>query len=152
MKKIILALLAIFALGTSVQAQVAYSTQNSQQELFERKVVNFNKMKRAGVGLTIGGAVLTTIGIGVLADYVDKSVNEVYYDPYNNSSYDEYELTAQYVAGVALTSFGITAMGGGITLWSIGAAKSKSYKRKLDSFSFNLSPGYKQQFSFAYRF
>lgn len=147
MKKIILALLTIFAIQSSLQAQVAVQINDSQQNLYERKVVTFNKMKRAGIGLTIGGAVLAGVGTGLLIDYIDKYDNR-YYD----YDYDLEDLDMEYAIGVGLTSLGITAMGGGITLWSIGAAKSKSYKRKLDSFSFNLSPGYRQQFSLAYRF
>ena len=147
MKKIILALLTIFAIQSSLNAQVAVQINDSHQNLYERKVVTFNKMKRAGIGLTIGGAVLAGVGTGLLIDYIDKYDNR-YYD-YN---YDLEDLDMEYAIGVGLTSLGITAMGGGITLWSIGAAKSKSYKRKLDSFSFNLSPGYRQQFSLAYRF
>ena len=145
MKKIILALLTIFAIQSSLNAQVAVQINDSHQNLYERKVVTFNKMKRAGIGLTIGGAVLAGVGTGLLIDYIDKYDNR-YYD------YDLEDLDMEYAIGVGLTSLGITAMGGGITLWSIGAAKSKSYKRKLDSFSFNLSPGYRQQFSLAYRF
>ena len=147
MKKIILALLTIFAIQSSLKAQIAVQINDSHQNLYERKVVTFNKMKRAGIGLTIGGAVLAGVGTGLLIDYLDKYDNR-YYD-YN---YDLEDLDMEYAIGVGLTSLGITAMGGGITLWSIGAAKSKSYKRKLDSFSFNLSPGYRQQFSLAYRF
>lgn len=145
MKKIILALLTIFAIQSSLNAQVAVQINDSHQNLYERKVVTFNKMKRAGIGLTIGGAVLAGVGTGLLIDYIDKYDNR-YYD------YDLEDLDMEYAIGVGLTSLGITAMGGGITLWSIGAAKSNSYKRKLDSFSFNLSPGYRQQFSLAYRF
>ncbi|MHC1690860.1 MAG: hypothetical protein AB9833_08520 [Bacteroidales bacterium] len=147
MKKIILALLTIFAIQSSLQAQVAVQINDSQQNLYERKVITFNKMKRAGIGLTIGGAVLAGVGTGLLIDYFDKYDNR-YYD----YGYDMEDLDMEYAIGVGLTSIGITAVGGGITLWSIGAAKSKSYKRKLDSFSFNLSPGYRQQFSLAYRF
>jgi len=147
MKKIILALLTIFAIQSSLQAQVAVQINDSQQNLYERKVVTFNKMKRAGIGLTIGGAVLAGVGTGLLIDYVERYDNR-YYD----YGYDMEDLDMEYAIGVGLTSIGITAMGGGITLWSIGAAKSKSYKRKLNSFSFNLSPGYRQQFSLAYRF
>ena len=145
MKKIILALLTIVAIQSSLQAQVAVLINDSQQNLYERKVVTFNKMKRAGIGLTIGGAVLAGVGTGLLIDYIEKYDNR-YYD------YDLDDLDMEYAIGVGLTSIGITAIGGGITLWSIGAAKSKSYKRKLNSFSFNLSPGYRQQFSLAYRF
>jgi len=145
MKKIILALLTIFAIQSSLQAQVAVQINDSQQNLYERKVVTFNKMKRAGIGLTIGGAVLAGVGTGLLIDYIEKYDNR-YYD------YNLDDLDMEYAIGVGLTSIGITAIGGGITLWSIGAAKSKSYKKKLNSFSFNLSPGYRQQFSLAYRF
>ncbi len=147
MKKIILTLLTIFAIQSSLKAQVAVQINDSHQNLYERKVVTFNKMKRAGIGLTIGGAVLAGVGTGLLIDYIDKYDNR-YYD----YDYDMEDLDMEYAIGVGLTSLGITAMGGGITLWSIGAAKSKSYKRKLDSLSFNLSPGYRQQFSLAYRF
>jgi len=149
MKKIILALLTIFAIQSSLQAQVAAQINDSQQNLYERKVITFNKMKRAGIGLTIGGAVLAGVGTGLLIDYFDKYDNRYYDYGFGN---DVEDLDMEYAIGVGMMSIGITAMGGGITLWSIGAAKSKSYKRKLESFSFNLSPGYRQQFSLAYRF
>lgn len=143
MKKLILALLTIIAIQLPLQAQVAVQNNDSQQNLYERKVITFNKMKRAGIGLTIGGAVIAGVGTGLLIDYVIKVGN----------GYPDYRTDdMEYAIGVGLTTLGITAIGGGITLWSIGAAKSNSYKRKLDTFSFNLSPGYRQQFSLAYRF
>lgn len=144
MKKIILALLTIFAIQSSLQAQVAVQINDSQQQMYERKVITFSKMKRAGIGLTIGGAVIAGVGTGLIIDYMIK-LDSRYYD-YN------LDLDIEYAAGLGLTTLGVAAIGGGITLWTIGAAKSNSYKRKLDSFSFNLSPGYRQQFSLAYRF
>ena len=144
MKKIILALLTIIVIQLPLQAQIAVQMNDSQQHMYERKVITFNKMKRAGIGLTIGGAVIAGIGTGMIIDYMIK-LDSRYYD-YN------LDLDIEYAAGLGLTTIGVTAIGGGITLWSIGAAKSNSYKRKLDSFSFNLSPGYRQQFSLAYRF
>ena len=145
MKKFILALLTVFAIQLPLQAQVAVQISDSQQNLYERKVVTFNRMKRTGIRLTILGTALAGVGTGLLVDYIIKNDN-IYYD------YNQDEMDFKYAMGVSMTTLGAAAIGGGITLWSIGAAKSNSYKRKLDTFSFNLSPGYRQQFSLAYRF
>lgn len=115
-----------------------------------KKVVSYYKMKRGGIGLAVGGTLITGLGTFLLADYVNKTINETYNDFYD--VYTDDQLEFQRLMGIAATSLGITALGGGITLWVIGASKSKSYNDKLNSLTFNLSPGYRQQFSLAYRF
>ena len=149
MKKL-LTLLVTIILFSPMFAQVAPRNYSSQERLYVRKVISYDKMKRGGIGLAIGGTIMTGLGTFLLADYVNKSVNENYNDFYNN--YSDEQLDFQCFMGIAATTLGITAIGGGITLWAIGSAKSKSYSNKLNSLTFNLSPGYKQQFSLAYRF
>jgi hypothetical protein len=149
MKKL-LVLIASFIIFSPLVAQVAPSGYTPQEHLYVKKVISYDKMKRGGIGLAIGGTIMTGIGSLLLVDYVNKSVNEYYNDFYD--VYTDEQLEFQLLMGIAATSLGITAMGGGITLWVIGSAKSRSYTNKLNSLSFNLSPGYKQQFSLAYRF
>lgn len=149
MKKL-LALIASLVLFSPLFAQVAPRGYSPQEHLYVKKVISYDKMKRGGIGLAISGTIITGIGSFLLVDYVNKSVNEYYNDFYNN--YTDEQLEFQRLMGIAATTLGITALGGGITLWVIGSSKSRSYSDKLNSLSFNLSPGHNQQFSLAYRF
>ncbi len=149
MKKL-LTLILTLALFSPLFAQIAPRDYSPQEYLYMKKVVSYDKMKRGGIGLAVGGTLITGLGTFLLADYVNKTINETYNDFYD--VYTDDQLEFQRLMGIAATSLGITALGGGITLWVIGASKSKSYNDKLNSLTFNLSPGYRQQFSLAYRF
>lgn len=149
MKKL-LTLIATLIVFSPIFSQVVPKNYTPQEHLYVKKIISYDKMKRGGIGLAIGGTLITGLGSFLLVDYVNKSINENYNDFYNN--YTDEQLEFQYLMGIAATTLGVTALGGGITLWAIGASKSKSYTDKLNSISFNLSPGHRQQFSIAYRF
>jgi len=100
-------------------------------------------MKHAGVGLTIGGAVLTVIGVGVMAT----AETEVY-------NYGSYESTNgdKFVMGALATELGVGMTAGGIVLWSIGSSKRNKYMKKMKSLSFNLNPDPRQKLTLSYKF
>ena len=98
-------------------------------------------MKNVGIGLTIGGAVLTIVGINSMS-------NAVATDPDLVTD----EGASKFAVGYLATILGVTATGGGITLWAIGASKKRSYTTKLNSISLNLNPAPRRMVSLAYRF
>lgn len=136
MKKIfLLIVLGIIAFQVSVTAQV------DQKALYQKKIKSYSNMKGAGIGLTIGGVVMTIIGINVIASAPE--------DDYNTY---EIEGEDQILGGVVLTEVGVIMVGGGITLWAIGGSKKAKYTRKLNALCLNLNPSIHQKFSLAYRF
>lgn len=142
MKKIIIVILiGIIAFPYLLQAQVL----DQKKSLYQKKVISFTKMKRTGVGLTIGGAILTIGGIAMMVDGANNYVESDYY-----SSSDD--LPAKFYLGYLTTIVGGTATTGGIVLWAIGGSRVRSYQKKLNSLSLNLNPGKHQIFSLAYRF
>lgn len=143
-KNIIIILLGIFTFPNLLQAQLL----DQKKAIYQKKVISFSKMKRTGVGLTIGGAILTVGGIALMVDGA-KQAN--HYDSYNSYSTSD-DPTGEFVLGYLATCIGVGATSGGIVLWSIGGSKARSYQKKLNSVSLNLNPGKHQMFSLAYRF
>lgn len=135
MKKVFLIVIGILAFQLSMMAQV------DQKALYQKKIKSYSNMKGAGIGLTIGGVVMTVIGINVIASA-----------PEDDWSTDEIEGETEILGGVILTEVGLIMVGGGITLWAIGGSKKAKYTRKLNALSLNLNPSLKQKFSLAYRF
>jgi hypothetical protein len=136
MKTLIISiLLVVFASQISVQAQ------DQKKQLYLRKVEKFTTMRNAGIGLTIGGSVLTILGISTMSNAVAEDPN-LYTD----------ESNSKFLAGYLVTALGVTAAGGGITLWAIGGSKRRSYLNKLNSLSLNLKPGHNQMLSLSYSF
>lgn len=132
---IIFILLAVFASHISVQAQ------DQKKQLYLHKVEKFTTMRNAGIGLTVGGAILTIVGISNMSNAIAEDPN-LYTD----------ESNSKFAVGYLVTILGVTATGGGITLWAIGGSKRKSYLNKLKSLSLNLNPSPYHMVSLAYRF
>lgn len=131
-------LLGFFIFPFVLKAQVLTDQQKS---LYEYKVVKFTKMKRTGIGLTIGGAILSVAGVVMV-------VNSGYLGSDSTSD----DGAGQYLLGYTTTTLGVGMTAGGIVLWTIGSSKTKQYNQKLNSFSLNLNPTPRQMVSLAYRF
>lgn len=136
MKTLIISILLVaFVSHISVQAQ------DQKKQLYLHKVEKFTNMRNAGVGLTIGGAILTIVGISSMSKAVAEDPN-LYTD----------ESNSKFAIGYLVTALGVTATGGGITLWAIGGSKRRSYLNRLNSLSLNLNPSPYHMVSLAYRF
>jgi hypothetical protein len=116
-------ILALFLMSVQSFAQIA-----KDKGFYEQKIIRFNKLKNAGIALTIGGAVLTAVGIAVLA-------NTSFETDYNGEPTN----TDKLYLGAYSIGFGMAGMGGGIALAIIGSNKKKQYQRTLDTFSFKLN-------------
>ena len=121
---------------TLVIALILISVQSHSQAVrdrafYEQKIVRYNKLKNAGVALAIGGAVLTVVGVAVLAN------STVETDPYGNTINDDNLFIGAYALG-----FGMAGIGAGIPLAIIGSNKKKQYQRNINSltFRFNAKP------------
>ena len=150
MKKIvILLLISIFFIPRLSYAQLL---PDLRKEIYQHKVMSFARMKHTGVLLTLGGVLLTAGGIAFIIDGSNNMNNTNYSsDPYGSDSIDEAG-GGKIMLGTLVTCAGIVATSGGVVLWSIGSAKSRSYRQKLNSLSLNYNPGPRQLFSLAYRF
>ncbi|NVO18789.1 MAG: hypothetical protein HXX13_03765 [Bacteroidetes bacterium] len=136
-RNLICSLVAILAFLGAVNAQ----DNQYQKDLFRRKISQYNGMKNAGIGLTVGGAVLVVVGISTFS-------NAVAEDP---------DLVTENAAGKATlgllcTELGCVAFGGGVVLWAVGGSKKSKYIKKLNALSLNLKPNPYQTLSLAYRF
>ena len=148
MKKLIIILLfGIFVFPIATQAQVITDQQKS---LYQNKVYKFTKMKSAGIGLTIGGSILTLSGFIMMVEGASRGSRYDYLS--SDSNYCGSDLPASFYLGVLGTTLGISATAGGIVLWSIGGAKVRSYSKKLNPVSLNLNPSPNQMLSLSYRF
>lgn len=116
---------------------------SSKKDLYTLKIEKFSKMRNTGIGVTIGGVILTAVGIGVLSSAADM--------PYDTQEeMDAFD--TKVLLGTYTTMFGLAGTGGGIALWSIGGSKKKSYQKKLNTLTFNLNPNPNQKLSLVYKF
>ena len=146
MKKIIIIiLLGMFIFPYFLQAQVL----DTKKSLYQNKVISFTKMKRTGVGITIGGTILTAVGIGLMVDAVNKSNN---YGTTNYYSTDSNDRVDEALIGYVGFFVGVAATGTGIALWAIGGSRAKNYQKKMNLVSLNLNSANHQIFSLAYHF
>jgi hypothetical protein len=140
MKKLItIILLGMFIFPGMLHGQ---ELKDQQKSLYQNKVYKFTKMKKNGIGLTFGGVILTAGGIAMMT-------NSGYDSSYYSDSVDG---AGEWLLGYLTAAVGIGATVGGITLWSIGNSKAKSYNKRLNSLSLNLNPAPKQMISLSYRF
>jgi hypothetical protein len=113
MRNLMIAFIATVMCVTAAWAQDVdlYSTpQENPKPQFER----FNKMKKVGTGLIIGGAVSGTAGMVIALSGVDAAV----YD-------DEWGL---YLTGLLIEYVGFTTMAAGIPLRIVGRVKERQYR------------------------
>ena len=92
------------------------------------------RMRKSGIGLTIGGGVLTVIGISLLSSAnITSTTNQ-----YGQQQYSSNDPNAQ--SGALCLLGGIGMLGAGIPLWIVGAHKAKKYKPTGLSLNLNTAP------------
>lgn len=134
--------LFLFCLTSILLTNFNLNAQVNQKDLFNSKIIKFNKLRNSGVGLTIGGVVLTTVGIVVL------SKSEIF--DMNSPNYGEAD--GNYFLGSLGISLGAASIAGGITMWVIGANKTDYYNKKLNQLSLDFNSNPKQIISLTYHF
>lgn len=133
--------LSIIILLVVFVSQMSLKAQDQRKQLYQHKVEKFTTMRNVGVGLTIGGAILTIAGISTMSNAIAEDPDLV---TDNGAS--------KFMTGYLVTVLGVTASGGGIALWVIGGSKKRSYSNKLNALSLNLNPAPHHLVSLAYRF
>lgn len=111
----------------SMSFLASHAQQNIEQYL---KYSKGERYRRTGMGLTIGGAVLTVIGMSLL-ESAQKVTNA-----YGQTQYAANDPNAR--SGALCLVGGVGMLGAGIPLWIAGAHKVKKYK--LEGLSLNLNP------------
>jgi len=140
-------LIAIILLGMFIFPGMLHGQdlKEQQRSLYQNKAYKFTKMKKTGIGLTFGGAILTAGGIAMMVNGANDYVDD---DSYSSSDL----LPTSFYVGYIGAILGGAATTGGIVMWSIGGSKAKSYNNRLNSLSLNLNPAPKQMISLSYRF
>jgi hypothetical protein len=124
--------------------------QNSESQLYERKIKNYNRMKNAGWTMTGMGAGFATAGAVMLIKLPDNFWSDE--NTVENQS-EELGDVFQAIGGCIFLGVGIGLLAGGLTLGNIGTHKAKLYKRKIDNLSVGMicTPN-RQGISLVYRF
>jgi hypothetical protein len=130
-------LLTVLTFNFTSQAQ----DQGEKKQLYQHKVESYTTMRNAGIGLTIGGTILTIAGITSMS-------NAIASDPDLLTD----EMASKYTIGLLCASLGMTGTGGGIVFWVIGSSKKNYYSQRLNSLTFNLNPNPYHLASLTYRF
>ena len=140
MKKSLLTFIVMLAVIIPAFSQV------DQQQLYERKIRSFERMKNAGWVMTSVGGGLSTAGAILLIRADHNSNDDEEWDSFFGDIFQVY-------AGAVILEVGIGLLAGGLTMGNIGAHKSKAYRKKLDNLSVGMicTPSQKG-FSLVYRF
>jgi hypothetical protein len=119
-------------------------------QLYQRKIDQFNKVKKAGWTMTGIGSGLAVVGTVLLVTTDDTYWND---DEYYEDSDDGMDEAIQAIGGIVCIGVGIGLIAGGVTMASIGSHKVKSYKNKLNNLSLGMVYNSKQQgLKLTYRF
>lgn len=137
MKKLIIMMLTFI-----IMVQCTITAQEEQKNYYRKKIVTYSKMKSAGTTMTIGGVLLTAIGISVFASNINTEFNSNTYDDDNDKA----------IIGMMAAEIGVGVAAGGVTLWAIGGSKKAKYRRKLNALSLNLNGSLDSKLSLVYRF
>lgn len=135
MKRKIL-LILIIALVASVPSMAQYDpnyrSDQNRVRTYSLKIEKFSRMKRTGIGLGIGGTVLTVAGVALISS-ADWETNTTYNGGQTTTTND-----SEGVGGVLMVLAGVPLTATGIVLGIIGNNKVKSYRAKLDGLSVNM--------------
>jgi len=132
----------LFFIGI-LMVQISVSAQEDQKALYQKKISTCKKNRDLGIGLTIGGIMMTAIGARIITTA---------YPPYYSTSFSQKINDSEALLGVILFDVGIVTTIGGLVIWSIGSNNKNYYIRKLDALTLNLNPGTHQKISLVYRF
>lgn len=112
---------------------LSFLAGQAQQDIDQyMKYSKGDRMRKTGIGLTIGGGVLTVIGISMLSSANFTSTT----NQYGQQQYSSNDPNAQ--SGALCLLGGIGMLGAGVPLWIVGAHKVKKYKPT--GLSLNLNP------------
>lgn len=114
--------------------------QDHYQQLYERKVETFTKVRNGGYAMTGIGAGLATTGAVLLVSLPgDYWLN----DEYDYGAEDEMNSVDDYKAffGILSIGVGVGLLAGGITMSSIGSRKIKYYQGKAGTLSYGIKGG-----------
>jgi hypothetical protein len=136
MKILTLILLSLF-FNNFVIAQNQDNQLN--KELYERKIQDYKNMKRLGKYMMIGGGVIASVGIILIANY-----------DYKPTKFGEN--TDDGTAQALVFATGVGTAIAGLVFNIIGSNKVNSYSRKLNSISFQIRSGTINEFALTYRF
>ncbi|HTH57426.1 MAG TPA: hypothetical protein VL728_15355 [Cyclobacteriaceae bacterium] len=112
---------------------LSFLAGQAQQDI--ERYMRYNKgerWRRSGIGLTIGGGVLTVVGISLLSSATTTT------NAYGQTQYAANDPNAQ--SGVLCLLGGMGMLGAGIPLWIVGSHKVKKYRPTGLSLNLNAAP------------
>lgn len=128
-------MLLLLALFCTILPGIA---QDHYQQLYERKVETFTKVRNGGIVMTGIGAGLAMTGTVLLA-----TLPSGYWDSDDVYGIDDDEEITNYsdlkaALGILSIGVGVGLLAGGITMSSIGSRKIKYYQGKTGTLSFGI--------------
>lgn len=119
----------------AVLFMVSFLAGQAQQDIDQYlKYSKGERMRKNGIGLTIGGGVLTVVGISLLSSANFTTTT----NGYGQSQYSTNDPNA--TSGALCLLGGMGMLGAGIPLWIVGAHKVKKYKPAGLSLNLNVAP------------
>jgi hypothetical protein len=114
---------------------LSFLAGQAQQDIEQyMKYSKGERLRKSGIGLTIGGGVLTVVGISLLSSAnISTTTNQ-----YGQSQYSSNDPNAQ--SGALCLLGGMGMLGAGIPLWIVGAHKMKKYRPTGLSLNLNVAP------------
>lgn len=126
MKTLTLIIVLLFA------AIQAFAQQDYDKLLYLKKAEKYRRMKSTGTTLTIGGTVLSVVGMAVL-------LNSTSTTTYNVGGPSQTTNTGNAAGGAIAYVLGSACVGAGVPLWIVGGINHGKYNRKLENLSTQLN-------------
>jgi hypothetical protein len=101
------------------------------KEFYFQKSEKYRKMKSAGRALTLGGSVLSALGMITLLNSSTTTTS-------NGYGQSQTSTEGNVVGGALMYLFGSACVGAGVPLWIVGGINEGRYNRKLEGVSLEL--------------
>lgn len=148
-RNILIILIFAFVISAPAMAQYDPNYRMNQNKVttYSSKVEKFSRMKRTGIGLGVGGALLTGAGVALISSAEWETTTNNYGGQTTTTS------DSEGLGGLLMVIAGIPLTATGVVLGIIGNNKAKSYQSKLEGLSINMlyTPD-KRGLALSYRF
>jgi hypothetical protein len=109
-----------------------FAQYDPEKMLYIKKAEKYRKMKNTGTLLTVGGVILTVVGVSTL-------INSTTTTTVNGSGQNQTTSSGNAVGGAIAYVLGVACVGSGVPLWIVGAHAQKKYLRKLEAVTIGVN-------------
>lgn len=115
-----------------VMTSNCFGQYDNDKLFYVLKSEKYRRMKNTGAILTIGGGILTVVGLSTL---MNATVTTTSY----GGGQTQTSTTGNPVGGAIVYLLGVAGLGSGIPLWIVGRHAERKYNRKFETISIRVN-------------